>query len=324
MRTIYLQKDCPADLAASVATIGFFDGVHRGHQFLISHVVETAREEGRQSMIITFDQHPREVLHADYQPRLLTPLQEKLYLLERTGVDVVAVLHFDVALSQLSARDFMHDLLLERLHVANIFIGDDHRFRPNLFLRPPHRFGHNRAEGFADYVAYGREMGMEVVQNPVFELEGVNVSSTVCRRHVAAGEMEAASRCLGYPYRMGGRVVAGFQEGRKLGFPTANIQLADPRRLVPASGVYAVRVEVGDEATWRLGMMNIGTRPTFGGEKVSLEVHIFDFAGDLYGCQVEVAFLRRVREERKFASPEELAAQLARDKQAILDACCLS
>ena len=167
-------------------------------------------------------------------------------------------------------------------------------------------------------------MGMEVVQNPVFELEGVNVSSTVCRRHVAAGEMEAASRCLGYPYRMGGRVVAGFQEGRKLGFPTANIQLADPRRLVPASGVYAVRVKVGDEATWRLGMMNIGTRPTFGGEKVSLEVHIFDFAGDLYGCQVEVAFLRRVREERKFASPEELAAQLARDKQTILDACCLS
>lgn len=312
MRTIYLQKDCPADLAASVATIGFFDGVHRGHQFLISHVVETAREEGRQSMIITFDQHPREVLHADYQPRLLTPLQEKLYLLERTGVDVVAVLHFDAALSQLSARDFMHDLLLERLHVAKLFIGYDHRF------------GHNRVEGFADYVAYGREMGMEVVQNPVFELEGVNVSSTVCRRHVAAGEMEAASRCLGYPYRMGGRVVAGFQEGRKLGFPTANIQLADPRRLVPASGVYAVRVKVGDEATWRLGMMNIGTRPTFGGEKVSLEVHIFDFAGDLYGCQVEVAFLRRVREERKFASPEELAAQLAKDKQTILDAGYLS
>ena len=304
MRTIYLPKDCPADLAASVATIGFFDGVHRGHQFLISHVVETAREEGRQSMIITFDQHPREVLHADYQPRLLTPLQEKLYLLERTGVDVVAVLHFDAALSQFSAHDFMHDLLLQKLHVAKL--------------------GHNRAEGFADYVAYGREMGMEVVQNPVFELEGVNVSSTVCRRHVAAGEMEAASRCLGYPYRMGGRVVAGFQEGRKLGFPTANIQLADPRRLVPASGVYAVRVKVGGEATWRLGMMNIGTRPTFGGEKVSLEVHIFDFAGDLYGCQVEVAFLRRVREERKFASPEELAAQLARDKQTILDACCLS
>ena len=141
MRTIYLQKDCPADLAASVATIGFFDGVHRGHQFLISHVVETAREEGRQSMIITFDQHPREVLHADYQPRLLTPLQEKLYLLERTGVDVVAVLHFDAALSQLSARDFMHDLLLERLHVAKLFIGYDHRF------------GHNRAEGFADTFA---------------------------------------------------------------------------------------------------------------------------------------------------------------------------
>ena len=312
MRTIYLQKTAQPTLAASVATIGFFDGVHRGHQFLISHVVETAREEGRQSMIITFDQHPREVLHADYQPRLLTPLQEKLCLLERTGVDVVAVLHFDAALSQFSAHDFMHDLLLER------------PTWPNSSSATTTASATTVPRGFADYVAYGREMGMEVVQNPVFELEGVNVSSTVCRRHVAAGEMEAASRCLGYPYRMGGRVVAGFQEGRKLGFPTANIQLADPRRLVPASGVYAVRVKIDDEATWRLGMMNIGTRPTFGGEKVSLEVHIFDFAGDLYGRQVEVAFLRRVREERKFASPEELAAQLARDKQTILDACCLS
>lgn len=307
MRTIYLPNDCPADLAASVATIGFFDGVHRGHQFLVSHVVQTAREEGRQSMIITFDHHPREVLHADYQPRLLTSLQEKLYLLERTGVDVVCVLHFDAALSQLSAHDFMHDLLLQKLHVAKLFIGYDHRF------------GHHRAEGFADYVAYGREMGMEVVQNPVFELEGVNVSSTVCRRHVAAGEMEAATSCLGHPYVIGGQVVAGFQMGRKIGFPTANIRLADARRLLPAPGVYAVRVKIVGETTWRLGMMNIGTRPTFGGEEMSLEVHIFEFSGDLYGRQVDVAFLRRVREERRFGSAEALAAQLGKDKQSIID-----
>ena len=243
---------------------------------------------------------------------MLSTLDSKLLLLSKTEVDNAVVLHFDKTMAAMSAREFMQQVLHDHLNVRKLFIGYDHRF------------GHNRAEGFTDYVAYGREMGMEVVQNPVFELEGVNVSSTVCRRHVAAGEMEAASRCLGYPYRMDGRVVAGFQEGRKLGFPTANIQLADPRRLVPASGVYAVRVKIDDEATWRLGMMNIGTRPTFGGEKVSLEVHIFDFAGDLYGCHVEVVFLRRVREERKFASPEELAAQLARDKQTILDACCLS
>ena len=220
--------------------------------------------------------------------------------LERTGVDVVAVLHFDVALSQLSARDFMHDLLLERLHVAKLFIGYDHRF------------GHNRAEGLRRLCSLWSRDGDGGGAKPRLRIGGrqrqFHRLSAPCGSGRDGGGL---ALLMGYPYRMGGRVVAGFQEGRKLGFPTANIQLADPRRLVPASGVYAVRVKIDDEATWRLGMMNIGTRPTFGGEKVSLEVHIFDFAGDLYGCQVEVAFLRRVREERKFASPEELAAQLA-------------
>ena len=307
----FFNKQAPDNMPPLAATIGMFDGVHRGHRLVVDHLRQAASARGLKTAVFTFPNHPQLLFHPDCGLRLLTSPEKKASLLAQTGVDYTFFLSFTHELAAMTAREFM-TLLRSRYNVRLLAVGYDHRF------------GHNRAEGFADYVAYGREMGMEVVQNPVFELEGVNVSSTVCRRHVAAGEMEAASRCLGYPYRMGGRVVAGFQEGRKLGFPTANIQLADPRRLVPASGVYAVRVKVGDEATWRLGMMNIGTRPTFGGEKVSLEVHIFDFAGDLYGCQVEVAFLRRVREERKFASPEELAAQLARDKQTILDACCLS
>lgn len=307
MRIIYLQRECPADLPASVATIGFFDGMHRGHQFLISHLIRTAREEERQSMVITFDKHPREVLHADYQPQLLTTLDERLRLLERTGVDIVAVLHFDETLSRLSAWEFMAQVLFRQLHVAKLFIGYDHRF------------GHNRAEGFDDYVRYGREMGMEVVLNPAFDLEGTHVSSTLCRRHVAAGEMEQAARCLGYPYLLEGRVVPGFQEGRKMGFPTANIELDDSRRLVPASGVYAVKVAM-DEAhsEWHLGMMNIGVRPTFGGKSMTLEVNIFDFDGDLYGRKLQVAFLHRIREERKFESPEDLERQLEKDKQTII------
>lgn len=306
MRTIYLQNECSSDFPESVATIGFFDGVHRGHQFLISHVVETARQEGRQSMVITFDKHPREVLHADYQPQLLTTLDERLQLLERTGVGIVVVLHFDAAMSKLSARAFMHDVLSRQLHVVKLFIGYDHRF------------GHNRAEGFDDYVRYGREMGMDVVLNPVFDWAGRHVSSTVCRRHIAAGEMEQAAECLGYPYLLEGKVVGGHQEGRKLGFPTANIQPADSRRIIPATGVYAVRVKSDATREWHLGMMNIGTRPTFGGHRVTLEVNIFDFSGDLYGRDLRVAFLRRIREERRFGSPEELMRQLERDKQTII------
>ena len=307
MRTIYLQEKGPSDLPACVATIGFFDGVHRGHQFLLSHVVKTAQKEGRLSMVITFDKHPREVLHADYQPQLLTSLHEKLCLLERTGVDVAVILHFDAALAQLSALDFMRDLLHRRLHVVKLFICYDHRF------------GHNRAEGFADYVVYGKEMGMEVVQNPVFKLNGENISSTICRRHVAAGEMEIATACLGHPYIIEGKVVSGFQEGRKMGFPTANIQPDEPRILIPASGVYAVKVRIEGEETWRLGMMNIGTRPTFGGDSLTLEAHIFNFNGNLYGKSLQVAVLHRIRDEHKFRSVEELTQQLKQDQQKIIE-----
>lgn len=314
MQTIYLEKGCPSDLPASVATIGFFDGVHLGHQFLVAHVVQTARDAGLKSMVVTFDKHPREVLQSSYQPQMLTTLPERLALLERTGVDIVAVLHFDVALSQLTAHAFMHDLLRQKLHVVKLFIGYDHRF------------GHNRTEGFSDYVRYGREMGMEVVQNPAFDVQGEHVSSTLCRRLVASGEMASATRCLGYPYLLEGKVVSGFQQGRKMGFPTANIQLDDTRRIVPAPGVYAVRVCIGSHAeeplpsdsTWRLGMMNIGFRPTFEGHRLTLEVNLFDFAGDLYGQTLQVAFLKRIREERKFSSPDALAEQLRKDKQAIL------
>lgn len=306
MRIIYLNRECPGDLAESVATIGFFDGVHRGHQFLVNHVVDTAHRENRQAMVITFDCHPREVLRADFQPRLLTTLAERLRLLEHTGVDTVAVLHFDEAMAGLSAQAFMRDVLLGQLRVMKLFIGYDHRF------------GHNRAEGFADYVRYGREMGMEVVQSPVFELEGINVSSTVCRRYVAEGEMEKAAHSLGYPYMLEGTVTHGYRKGRELGFPTANLVLSDSRRLVPALGVYAVKVRIGQEAAWRMGMMNIGTRPTFGGNELSLEVHVLNFSDNLYGQTLQVAFLSRVREERRFDSADALARQLEKDKQMII------
>lgn len=288
-----------------VATIGFFDGVHRGHRFLIDHLKKTAQEDGLQSMVITFDEHPRKVLRSDYQPRLLSTLDGKLTLLSKTNIDIVAVLHFDLHLAALSAKDFMNAVLKEQLNVRKLYIGYDHRF------------GHNRKEGFDDYVRYGRELGMEILRSNAFILNGVNVSSSVVRSFLQDGEVEMAAQCLGYPYTLLGKVEHGQQEGRKLGYPTANINTSDYGQLIPAPGVYAVKVMLRNQMTQFHGMMNIGTRPTFEGHTLSLEVHIFNFQGNLYGQELKVSFIHRIRSEQKFSTPEALAHQLERDAKLV-------
>lgn len=287
-----------------VATIGFFDGVHRGHRFLIERLKEDAEREGLESTVITFEKHPRQVLQADYQPKLLTTFEEKRQLLSRTGVDNCAVLQFDRQMAQLTAREFMERVLSGLLNVKKLYIGYDHRF------------GHNREEGFEDYVRYGRELGIEVIRNTAFELEGVNVSSSVIRSFLLEGEVSMAARCLGYPYFLSGKVIPGVQEGRKLGFPTANIEVP-VEKLIPASGAYAVDARMKDTVTMMPAMMNIGTRPTFGENNQTLEVHILDFEGDIYGKELLVAFEHRLRGERKFKSAEDLASQLRKDAERV-------
>lgn len=290
-----------------VATIGFFDGVHKGHQFLIRHLVETARREGLESTVITFDQHPRKVLQSDYQPELLSTLDSKLLLLSKTEVDNAVVLHFDRTLAALSAREFMKRVLRDRLQVKKLFIGYDHRF------------GHNRAESFEDYVRYGKELGIEVVQNQAFVLNDIHVSSSVIRSFLREGEVELANQCLGFPYTIVGKVVNGYHEGRKLGFPTANLDISHFGQMVPAPGVYAVKVRLEHTVVWRKGMMNIGVRPTFNGKRITLETHIFNFDGDIYDQRLLVGFVKRIRGEQKFDSPEELAEQLREDEQNVLE-----
>lgn len=288
-----------------VATIGFFDGVHRGHQFLISHVISEARRANFCSVVVTFDRHPRQVLQQEYQPELLTTLDEKLRLLRLTGIDDVEVLHFDKQLASLTARDFMQQVLRDRLNVRKLVIGYDNRF------------GHNRAEGFDDYVRYGRQMGIDVVHNPAFLLGGIKVSSSVVRSFLRDGDVEMAGQCLGRSYAIAGKVVGGYQEGRKIGFPTANLDTSAWGLLIPKGGVYAVRVHVGGDDEWHGAMMDIGTRPTFGGSGVSLEVNIFDYHGNLYGKTLYVAFVKRVRDELKFSDAAALAAQLGKDETQI-------
>lgn len=307
MKIIYYKGEKIEAMPPCVATIGHFDGVHRGHLFLIRHLVDTAKAEGLKSLVITFDEHPRKVLQSEYQPERLCTLDSKLLLLSKTEIDYVVVLHFDHTLAALSAREFMENVLRNHLNVRKLSVGYDHRF------------GHNRQEGFDDYVRYGKELGIEVVQNKAFSLNDIHVSSSVIRCFLKEGEVEMANQCLGYPYTIVGNVVDGYHEGRKMGFPTANLDLSGFGQMLPAPGVYAVRVRLENSVEMKRGMMNIGSRPTFEGHGKSLEVNIFNFEGNIYGQLLLVSFIHKVRSERKFSSVKELMHQLEEDKQHVLD-----
>ena len=289
------------------ATIGFFDGVHAGHRFLIERLIADAREHGLQSMVITFDEHPRRVLGSDFQPLLLTTLDEKCRLLRQTGIDRTEVLHFDLQLASLSARQFMGEVLYGRLGVRRLFIGYDNRF------------GHNREETFSDYVRYGSLLGMDVVQTPQLQPGGQHVSSSVVRRFLDEGRVGEAAEALGYDYFLCGTVVDGEHIGRTLGFPTANLRPLSADKLIPRAGAYAVSVRIDDDPTERLAMMNIGTRPTFGQHGRPLEVHLLDFHGNLYGHRLTVSFRRWLRPEQTFASEEALVRQLMTDRDNVIN-----
>ena len=308
MKTIFLEGINKDELTLEkpvVATIGFFDGVHLGHQFLINRLAEMAKQENLESMVITFDCHPRQVLQSNYQPRMLSTLEEKLEKLEKTASDHIVVLHFDKALAQLTSKQFMESILRDRLNVRKLMMGYDNRF------------GHNRTETFDDYVLFGKEIGIEVCKNTALSMGNFNVSSSVIRQFIETGNMEEATRCLGVPYSLSGKIVGGYQNGRKLGYPTANIDIRKTDKLLPAMGVYAVQVRIENNEKIYGGMLNIGTRPTFNGSDLSVEVYIFDFSGNLYDRTIEVFFMSRVRSERIFPTLEALAEQMQLDEQQI-------
>ncbi len=271
-----------------VATIGMFDGVHRGHQFVLQHVADEARQRGLQSMAITFDKSG---------PQTLTPLDQKRLLLTKTGINRIEVLTFNEALKQMTAREFMEQELRDRLNVKVLLTGYDNRF------------GHNRTEGFEDYVRYGKELGIEVLQLPQ---EG-EISSSIIRQLVIDGDIHKANELLGNPYTILGRVEHGEHIGTKLGYPTANLVLIDKCQLSPTAGVYAVKIRLENSVEWKHGMMNIGMRPTFDGQHQTLEVNVFRLKENLYGQQLQVAFIERLRGEQRFDSIEALKEQLRQD-----------
>lgn len=288
-------------LCPSVATIGFFDGVHRGHRYLIEQVREVAAVRGLASSVITFPVHPRKVMHSDYHPALLTTCDEKVSLLAETGIDYCMMLDFTPEIARLSARQFMA-ILKERYQIQVLVIGYDHRF------------GHNRSEGFDDYVRYGEELGIEVLLARAYSYnENMMVSSSVIRQLLQEGKVSEAAGCLGYNFFLDGTVVGGYRVGRKIGFPTANLRVNEPDKMIPADGVYAVYVYLDGKKYG--GMLSIGYRPTLdNGSDRSIEVNIFHFNADIYQQPMRISFVRYMRPELKFDSVEELIAQLRLDE----------
>jgi riboflavin kinase/FMN adenylyltransferase len=293
----------PPDVVRTAVTVGSFDGVHRGHQDVLSQLVKRARTLGVHSLLLTFDPHPLEVVNPAAAPRLLTVGDEKLEVLAESGIDFVAVLPFTPALAAFSAENFVDEILLRRFRMHDLLMGHDHRF------------GHNRSGDAATMRRLGAARGFEVNVVPaVTENGGQSISSTAIRRAIAGGDLEGAFRGLGRLYSLGGRVVQGAKRGRLLGYPTANVPVPSPRKLLPPEGVYAVRVQTPDGPYD--GMLNLGARPTFGDADVVLEAHLFDAALDLYGARVRIDFVSRLRDTQKFSGLDALKAQLARDETA--------
>ena len=283
----------------TTVTLGTFDGVHNGHRSILEKLIHSSRASGCQSVVLTFFPHPRMVLQQNTDIKLLNTIHEKALLLEGHGIDNLIVHPFDHAFSRLSAEEFVKDILVGKLNISKIIIGHDHRF------------GRNRTATIDDLIIYGKEYGFEVEQISALEINEVSVSSTKIRNALNEGHIETANKFLGYPYFITGTVTEGRKLGRTIGFPTANISIAETYKLIPVKGVYIVSSVIEGEKVF--GMMNIGTNPTVGGVDQTIEVYYFDFNKDLYGNELRVDIYYRMRDEVKFASLEELKLAIEQD-----------
>lgn len=281
-----------------VLTIGNFDGVHRGHQALLTRLKAEGRARDLPVVVMVFEPQPLELFAGQQAPARLTPLREKVSLLAASGVDYLLCVRFDRHFAALTAKDFIRDLLVERLGVQYLAVGDDFRF------------GAGRQGDFLLLQEAGREYGFNVVSSHTFCEDGVRISSTAVRQALQNDDLPLAERLLGHPFTVSGRVVHGDELGRTIGFPTANLPMH--RRISPVKGVYAVDV-LGLDVSPLPGVANIGTRPTVSGLRLQLEVHLLDVERDLYGSHIDVVLRKKIRNEQRFASLDELKAQIAHD-----------
>ncbi len=285
-----------------VITIGSFDGVHMGHLRVISRLKEISDSIGGESVIFTFDPHPRQVLFPEEnRVKLLNTRNEKIELLEKAGVDNIIFYPFTKEFAGLQYADFVKDILIGQIGMKHLVVGYDHRL------------GSNREGSYDKLLLLSENLGFDIVREEAFDMNDVNISSTKIRNALSIGDVCLANSFLGYNYFITGEVVQGQSLGRKIGFPTANIKMYDDNKLVPASGVYAARIILGD--TTYKGMVNLGIRPTVShAGNFTIEANLFDFSGDIYGQKIRVCFVERLRGERRFDSVEELKNQIVVDK----------
>ena len=288
------------DKIPCAATIGSFDGVHRGHLAMLAELRAAAVAKNLPLMVITFATHPRRLFDKESTPFQLTPSCEKVKLLEAAGVDICVLLDFDHAMAAMTAARFMEEILVERLGVQLLAVGYDHHFG-----KPA------AGEGLEQYIAFGKEQGIEVFGTQPFVVDGMAVSSSAVRRALSAGDVAQAALLLGRNYSLAGTVVHGAGIGRVLGFPTANISPADDEQMLPLDGVYETDVMIDGNAF--KGVMNIGVKPTVNGKQRTNEVYIIDFEGDLYGKEIAVQFVRRLRGEQVFDNVNALRFQIEVD-----------
>ena len=288
----------------SFVTIGTFDGVHIGHQKIIKNLIRSASIHKTTSILFTFFPHPRMVLQKETNIELINTIDERIQLIKKLGLEIMVIQEFTNEFAEHSALYFVKNLLVNKLNIANLIIGYDHQF------------GKNREGNFEQLTKYGKTYGFRVERIQQLDLDNITVSSSKIRVAIKNGEIEKANRFLGYNFMLTGNVVRGKNLGEKIGFPTANLKIEEPYKLIPKTGAYIVRSEIEHEIVF--GMMNIGYRPTVSGKNQTIEIHFFDFKKNLYGSEIQVDMIKFLRDEKKFESVEALKNQLQKDKEKAL------
>ena len=285
-------------------TVGTFDGVHLGHQKIITHLVKKAKQKNCGTLLLTFDPHPRKVVQPSNAPMLLQTIEERSEILSKLGLEIIFVQPFTKAFSKLNAEEYVKDILVNQLNVEHLLVGYNHRF------------GKNRTANIFDLKKLGKKYKFSVGEIQAHIVNKITVSSTKIRHAINNGNIKYANSLLGHTYKLKGIVMKGRQNGKKIGFPTANVKIKEREKILPKNGVYAVKVNY-NEIT-HLAMMNIGTNPTFSGNYISNEVHLINWDGNLYKKEIEIFFIERIRDEKKFNSIQDLSIQLQNDKNYVL------
>ena len=299
---VYYGVDSFVPPSFPVVTTGTFDGVHSGHMVILNRIKELARQHNGETVVVSFDPHPRTVIHPHLDIRLLQTIDEKIVRLGKAGIDHFVIIPFTKEFSRTSSLSFVRDMLIKALGTKLLVIGYDHQF------------GRNREGSIVDLEEFSVAYGFQIEQIEAQTFENINISSTKIRKALASGDFDTANQFLGYPFTLTGTVIHGLKKGKEIGFPTANIDVTNPHKLIPAQGVYAVHVLV--QGIEYKGMLNIGLNPTVRSDKKqSVEVHLFDFDTDVYGEEIIINFIQRIRSEKKFDSLNELKGQLAKDKR---------